>query len=65
MGLGGACDGGHRELAELMIEKGATDWNWGLMDACYGGHRDLAEWMIAKGADPYNRHYRFCIENKW
>ena len=42
--------GGHRELADLMIEKGATDWNWGLRMACYGGHRELADLMIEKGA---------------
>ena len=32
LGLFGACDGGeakHRELARLMIDKGANDWNWG------------------------------------
>src|SRR3990172_2771370 len=29
-GLSGACQGGHRDLVNLMIEKGATDWNNGL-----------------------------------
>ena len=49
-GLNASCLGGHRDLAEFMIEKGATYWNWGLQGACKGGHRDLAEWMIEKGA---------------
>jgi len=59
-GLFRACRGGHRDLAELMIKKGATDLNWGLEGACEGGHRELAEWMIEKGADsgkcPYRPH---------
>ena len=49
-GLEGACRGGHCELAEWMVEKGATWWDWGLSGACRGGHRELAEFMIAKGA---------------
>ena len=53
-GLSGACQGGHRDLAEFMIEKGANNWNWGLDAACYGGHRDFAEWMIEKGATQCN-----------
>ena len=50
LGLYGACLGGHRELAEWMIEKEATKWDWALEGACYGGHRGIAEWMIEKGA---------------
>ena len=26
-GLGGACFGGNKEIIEIMIEKGANDWN--------------------------------------
>ena len=48
-GLYGACEGGHRELTEWMVEKGARDWNLGLRSACQGGHRGIAEWMIDKG----------------
>jgi hypothetical protein len=33
-----------------MIEKGATDWNWGLRNACLGGHLELAQLMTEKGA---------------
>ena len=32
------------------IEKGATDWNWGLWGACGGGHLELVNLMIEKGA---------------
>ena len=49
-GLFGACQGGNRELAELMIEKGANDWNGGLFGACRSGNRELADFMIEKGA---------------
>src|SRR5687767_9505215 len=27
-GLRGACQGGHKELVEVFIAKGAKDWNW-------------------------------------
>ena len=49
-GLASACLEGYRELALLMIEKGAKDWNRGLSYACREGHRDLASLMIEKGA---------------
>ena len=50
-GLYGACKGDHRNLVNLMIEKGANNWNLGLKGACYGGHSDLVNLMIEKGAD--------------
>ena len=53
-GLYGACLGGHRDLVDLMIEKGADNWNWGLYSACLGGHRDLTVLMISKGANHWN-----------
>ena len=53
-GLHGACQGGHLHLANLMIEKGATDWNWGLQGACIGGYLHLANLMIEKGATDWN-----------
>ncbi len=37
-GLYGACQGGNRDLVNLMIAKGATHWNVGLLGACIGGH---------------------------
>lgn len=53
-GLLGACKGGHKELAELMITKGDDDFNSGLSCACRGGCEELAELMIISGADLVN-----------
>jgi hypothetical protein len=53
-GLIGACLGGHKDLAELMITKGAKNLDNGLRYACERGHEDLAELMIAKGADKFD-----------
>ncbi len=53
-GLVGACRGGHRELANLMITHGANDWDYGLYHACRGGHRELADMMIVRGANDWN-----------
>ena len=53
-GLYGACLGGYIELAELMISKGADNWNSALYDACRGGHMELAELMISKGANHWD-----------
>jgi hypothetical protein len=49
-GLRGACQGGHQDIAQWMIEKGADNFSLGLRGACRGGHRSMAEWMIEKGA---------------
>jgi hypothetical protein len=53
-GLYHACFDGHKELAELLLLKGASDWNTGLHFACKGGHKDLVELMISKGASDRN-----------
>ena len=53
-GLHGACRGGNIDLVNLMIEKGADDWDWGLSGACIGGNIDLVNLMIEKGADDWN-----------
>ena len=50
LGLMAACRGGHRDLVDFMIEKGADDWNSGLFYACLRGYRDLVNLMISKGA---------------
>ncbi len=49
-----ACRGGHIQIVQLMIEKGATDWGWGLAGACEGGHMQLVQMMIDKGATWWN-----------
>jgi hypothetical protein len=53
-GLTGACLGGHEPIAELMIARGASDWDGGLYSACRGGHKQIAELMIARGANDWN-----------
>jgi hypothetical protein len=45
-GLEGACAGNHKELAELMIEKGAVQFHWGMIAACRNGHKEMALLMI-------------------
>ena len=49
-GLRAACEYGHMEMIELMIEHGATDWNDGLFKACEYGHMNIIELMIEHGA---------------
>ena len=44
---------GHRDIVELMIENGATDFNSALQNAAAGGHRDIVELMIEKGATDF------------
>ena len=50
LGLQVACNGGHMDIVQLMIEKGADNWNWGLQYACQDGHMDIVKLMIGKGA---------------
>jgi len=39
----GAAQGGHKDLIEWFISKGADDWNWGMERAAQGGHKELVE----------------------
>jgi hypothetical protein len=48
-----ASRGGHRDLVDLFIAKGANNWNWALGGASEGGHRDLVDLFIAKGANDF------------
>jgi hypothetical protein len=36
-----AAKGGHKELVDFFIQKGANDWNKGMANAAIGGHRIL------------------------
>jgi len=45
-GLWGACCGGHREIVDLIIERGANNFIFGFQGACEGGHLDLAKLMV-------------------
>ena len=50
-----ACYDGHVEIVEMMIQKGANDWNRGLHSACQGGHIEVVKMMIQKGAGNWYR----------
>jgi hypothetical protein len=49
-GLVCACAHSHMDIAQLMINKGASNWNQGLLHACYNGHINIVQLMITKGA---------------
>ena len=49
-----ACKSGHMDIIKLMIEKGADDWNSGLIGACEGGHIDIVKFMIEKGSSDWS-----------
>lgn len=50
-GLAGACKGGHMDMIELMISRGANNWTRALHNACEGGHMDIVKLMISKGGE--------------
>jgi hypothetical protein len=58
-GLIGACAGGHKELALLLVQKYSCHPNWGLRGACDSGNKEMALLMIKKGA--YNFQVGFEI----
>lgn len=57
-GLFGACMGGYIKIINLMIEKGANDWNKGLAFSCSGGHENISNLLIRKGASDMNAGLR-------
>ena len=57
-----ACRSGNIDVANLMISRGANDWNGGLSGACKGGHLELAKLMISKGANNWNWGLRGACE---
>ncbi len=48
-----ACLRGHEDLAELMMIKGVTDFNWGYQGSYEGKHKNIAKLMLAKGAEDF------------
>jgi hypothetical protein len=62
--LAGACQGGHIEIAKLMISKGATTFGWGLNEACIYGHFDIVKLMRKHGANNICLGLHFaCVNN--
>ena len=53
-GMYGAAKGGYKDLVDLFIKKGATDWDWGMVCAAKGGHKELVDLFIKKGANHWN-----------
>ena len=49
--MDGAALGGHKDLVEFFITKGANNWDRGMTQAALGGHKDLVEFFICKGAN--------------
>ena len=62
LGLYYACKGGHLDIVNLMIEKGAKHWNYGLQGACEGGHLAIVNLMIDKGANNWNLGLYYACE---
>lgn len=54
-GLNGACYGGHLDLAEWMISKGAINLGSGLYVACQYNHREVVKLLISKGMNKWNK----------
>jgi len=58
--LENACQGGHMELVELMILKGAKNWDRGLEGACRGGDMKCVKLMIQKGTKNWDRGLQYA-----
>ena len=46
------------ELVKYMVEKGATEFNEGMVSACLDGHIDVVKNMIEMGANGFTRAAR-------
>lgn len=57
-GMAYACEGGNKEIVELMIKKGANYWNLGMSRACFGAKKEIINLMIEKGANDWYRGLR-------
>ena len=49
-GMWGAAEGGHQDIVEYFVAKGARDWDLGMSCAAKGGHRELVDYFVSKGA---------------
>ncbi len=47
-GLYKACKSGHLDIVNLVIEKGANDWNRGLIGAYRGGNLEIVNLMLER-----------------
>ena len=53
-----ACRGGYIEIVKLMIERGSTNFKFGLRGACMDGHMEIIKFMIRKYA---NYDLKYCL----
>ena len=62
-----ATDGGHKDLVEFFVEKGADDWDWAMEHAIRKGHEDLQKFFIKKGANgrPVENEDEYDDEDEW
>ena len=56
-GLGYACENDFVPIVSLLLENGATDYNYGLINACKGGNYDMMRWMEDLGATFWTTAY--------
>lgn len=45
-GLVGACEGGFKEIAQEMLDKGANNLRWAFRAACRGGYNHIIDWLL-------------------
>ncbi len=68
-GLYGACEGGHIQIIDMLLEKtGAypskSEWNTALLTACRGGHRKAVDFVVDHGANDWNSGFLgACMAN--
>ena len=48
-----AAYGGNKEIVDLMLKHGATDYNGALISAIRGGHIEIAKMMFELGANNF------------
>ena len=53
---------GHKVLVDFFIEKGASNWQFGLSGSAKGGHEDLIDFFIKKGANDWNLAMQYAAE---
>ncbi len=63
LGLFGACQGNKKKLIEIMIAKGANNFNYGLRGAVLSGNKELVLDMINRGGREFDRClFKVCID---
>ena len=55
---------GHIDIVQMMLDRGATNYNDTMKKAAEGGHIKIVEMMLKKGADKYNDSIEAAIQGK-